>query len=228
MSPKIWGLFIVIIALSLYFLTKQEDTSKSPAKEKTQLSQGVSPKVSLKETPQQEKPVRIEETPTPSPTDSDQSPVKETPQQEKPTQVGGIETDVEPSISDVIIAKTTKMLIRQIINHVDIEKKKESIIEKIKRKSDRKYTKEMNRIFDDLDYMNAPDTLGITRNSSREEVITLIKYIDKDTLLEKLDEFPDHAIAKLIKKKLQEQEVRSIAEVKDFLNSKIDKLLEKM
>ena len=224
MNPKIWGLFIVIIALSLYFLTKQEDTSKSPVKEKAQLSQGVSPKVSLKETPQQEKPVQVEETPKPSPTDSDQSLVKEMPQQEKPTQVG-TEANVEPSISDVIIAKTAKMLIRQIINHVDIEKKKEAVIEKIKRKSDRKCTKEMNRIFDDLDYMNATDTLGITRNSSREEVITLIKYIDKNTLLEKLDEFPDHAIAKLIKKKLQEQEVKSIAEVKDFLNSKIDKLL---
>ena len=189
MNPKIWGLFIVIIALSLYFLIKQEDTSKPPVKEKAQLSQGVSPRASLKETPQQEKPVQVEEIPTPSPTDSDQSLVKEMPQQEKPTQVG-TEANVEPSISDVIIAKTAKMLIRQIINHVDIEKKKEAIIEKIQRKSDRKYTKEMNRIFDDLDYMNATDTLGITRNSSREEVITLIKYIDKNTLLEKLDEFP--------------------------------------
>lgn len=129
------------------------------------------------------------------------------------------------SISDSLIAKTTKLIIRQAINYVDFDKMKNATIKRIKNKSGRSYHKEMDRIFDDIEFMGLTDTFGITRFSSREEVIKFIESTDKDTLLKKLDEIPDQAIARLIRKKLQEQKVHSIAELKDFLYEKIDRIV---
>lgn len=129
------------------------------------------------------------------------------------------------SISDSLIAKVTKLIIRQAINYVDFKKTKNKVIERIKRKSKRSFRREMDRIFDDVEFMGLTDTFGITHFSSREKVITTIESIDKDMLFKKLDEIPDRAVARLIKKKLREQQLNSIAQLKDFLYEKIDRIM---
>lgn len=144
---------------------------------------------------------------------------KEAPQPEK---TGGVaNTEAKISISDSLIAKTTKLLIHQAIDHVDIEKWKKDAIENIKKKSDRSYHREIGKIFGDIEYMNIKDTFGLTRNSSREEVIKIIETTDKDILFKKLDEVPDQAIARLIKKKFGNQTISSIKRLKDFVDYKI-------
>ena len=139
MKLKVGILIIAVLAFSLHFFrTKQEDTSKPTQKEATlQLSQK---KASH---PPEKTPPKL------SQKESAQPPAKEIPLPEKPKRV---ETETESSISDIILAKTVKMILRQVVNHVDIEAKRQYAIEKIKRKSDVKYLKEINKIFDDLEY----------------------------------------------------------------------------
>lgn len=143
----------------------------------------------------------------------------------RPEKTGDVNTGVNVRISDGIIAKTTRLILRQAVNFADFEKMKRAAVEKIRKKTDKAYNREMKRIFDDAEYMGIKDTFGLTRNSSREEVIRVIEDIDKDTILKRLDEVPDQAIAKLIKKKLREQELNSIEQLKDFLDRKIYKLV---
>lgn len=149
---------------------------------------------------------------------------KDIPQQ-KVEKTEDVKTSGRSHLSDILIGKTAKLVILQAINHVDMEKTKRAAIEKIKKKRDEGYIREINRIFDDIEYMGVKDTFGLTRNSSREEVIKAIEDLDKDTLLKKLDEIPEQAIADLIMKKLREQELHSLAQIKDFLNEKIYRLI---
>ncbi|HHT9133124.1 MAG TPA: hypothetical protein ACFYED_11710 [Candidatus Tripitaka californicus] len=147
----------------------------------------------------------------------------------RPEKVKSIDTSAEISISDSLIAGTAKLIIRQAINRTDIEKTKKRFAEKLKKSSDSRYKKEINKIFGDVEYMGLTDTFTntfrITRNSSREEVIKAIENIDKDILLTKLDEVPEQAIAKLIRKKLQEKRLNSIVQLKDYLGKCTQKVI---
>ncbi len=56
-------------------------------------------------------------------------------------------------------------------------------------------------------------------------MIAALEGIDRETLLKRLDEVPDHAIAKLLKKKFEEQRIHSLSQFKDYLNKRIYRIM---
>lgn len=141
--------------------------------------------------------------------------------------IKAVDTGTEISISESLIATVTKAVIRRAINRTDIERWKRATVEKIRNVSDKGYRGEMNKIFNDIESMGVKNTWGLARDSSKEEVIKVIEAIDKETLLKKLDEISDQAIARLVKKKFCDHKLNRISQLIDFLNKRYLKYLRK-
>ena len=129
------------------------------------------------------------------------------------------------SFPGTLLAGVVRLLVEVTLEHVDLEGLKEKAIEKLGAKEEAEYQRQINEIFDDLESVNVHEFLGITRKSSREDVMTALKRIDKATLVGAMRGIPDASIANLIERELREKGVSSLGEIHEYLETRIEEFV---
>ncbi len=129
------------------------------------------------------------------------------------------------SFPGTLLAGVVRLLVEVTLEHVDLEGLKEKAIEKLGAKEEAEYQRQINEIFDDLESVNVHEFLGITRKSSREDVMAALKRIDKATLVGAMRGIPDASIANLIERELREKGVSSLGEIHEYLETRIEEFV---
>ena len=135
------------------------------------------------------------------------------------------QTGAPLSMRDSLLVAGIRLLVEVSVEYVDFEDLRRNAIVAVRKKEETRYRRQSDKIFDDLESVGVVETLGVTRNSSREDVIEVLERMDRETLIEALETIPDACIARLIDRKMREKRV-STFEVHDYLRSEIDEFVE--
>jgi hypothetical protein len=138
------------------------------------------------------------------------------------TATAGGDASTEPlPLQDLLLARGFRLLFETTVEHVDLEKLRANGIRKIREKDEADYRRQLNKVFDDLESVGVDEILGVTRTSSRDDVIAVLQRVDQQALVGALDAVPDASIANLIERKVREKGASSLAEVKQLVETEL-------
>ena len=137
----------------------------------------------------------------------------------------GNEAPAVVSLRDTLIAGGARLLVETTVEHVELDELRQNAIEKIRGRKEAEFRRQVHKIFDDLESVDVDELLGITRQSSREDVIAILQRTDKAALLAAMRAIPDASIAKLIERKLREQGASSLSDAHDYLKTEIEEFV---
>ncbi len=129
------------------------------------------------------------------------------------------------SLRDTVIAAGARLLVETAVEHVELDELKKNAIEKIRGREEAEYRRQVQKIFDDLESVDVDELLGVTRKSSREEVIAILQRTDKAALRAAMRAIPDTSIVKLIERKLGEQGASSLSDAHNYLKTEIEEFV---
>ena len=135
------------------------------------------------------------------------------------------QTGDQLSMRDSLLVAGIRVLVEVSVEYTDFEDLRRKAIAAIRKKEETKYRRQSDKIFDDLESVGVVEVLGISRDSSRDDVIDVLERIDREALIGAVEAIPDASISKLIDRKIGEKGVSS-SEVRDYLQSEIDKFVQ--
>jgi hypothetical protein len=124
-------------------------------------------------------------------------------------------------LQDLLLARGFRVLFGTTVEHIDLEKLRANGIDKLRAKDEAEIRRQLDKIFDDLESVDVKEVLGVSRNSSRDDVIAVVQRVDEASLIAAMDEIPDASIALLIRRKLREKGASSWAEIQSVLETEL-------
>lgn len=133
--------------------------------------------------------------------------------------------DKKLSLPDTVVVTSVRVIFRHTVELVDLDVVKQRMIEKLQEKNQKSYEKTMNSVFDDLEYLQVKDTLGLTRNSSKRETLRTLRRTKPETVVQRVEEISDKRIAEWINKELTEKGLESLSEIRDYIHERVEKFV---
>ncbi len=122
------------------------------------------------------------------------------------------------NIDDRFISTSIKLMLKSYILTADLKEIKKAHIERLKNMKEESFKEELNRFCNELKGSPLEGIYGISINSTREEVISVIDRLDKKEINKIVNSLPDKLIADRIKNYFSSRH-KMYSNKKDFLKN---------